>query len=192
MAATLDIISGGRLELGLGAGWNEEESSAYGIELGSVTDRLDRFEEGLAVIVGLLSDTVTNFSGRFFTITDARCEPKGPQRPHPPITIGGTGRRRTLRIAARFAQRWDAGFPADVASWLSLRDTLHEHCAALGRDPAGISTSMHLVWSEDSEPAHLAARAHEFAAAGVDQVVFSMRAPYRASALEPLAAALVR
>jgi alkanesulfonate monooxygenase SsuD/methylene tetrahydromethanopterin reductase-like flavin-dependent oxidoreductase (luciferase family) len=75
MAATLDIISGGRLDLGMGAGWNLQESNAYGIELGSVKERLDRFEEGVEVIVRLLSQEVTDFQGRYFTITDARCEP---------------------------------------------------------------------------------------------------------------------
>ena len=187
MAATLDIVSGGRLDLGLGAGWNEEESNAYGIELGNVKDRLDRFEEGVEVIARLLSDEVTTFAGRFFKLTDARCEPKGPQRPHPPIIVGGNGRRRTLRIAAKWAQGWDAGFPADVASWLSLRDTLYEHCGALGRDPSTIRTSMHLAWTTESDSATLAARAHEFVTAGVDQVIFAMRPPYGTAMIEQLA-----
>ena len=96
MAATLDIISEGRLDLGLGAGWHVEESAAYGIELGTVTERLDRFEEGVEVIVRLLSQEVTDFDGQYYKITDARCEPKGIQRPHPPVLIGGGGRTRTL------------------------------------------------------------------------------------------------
>ena len=96
MAAALDVISGGRLELGVGAGWNEEESTAYGIELGTLTERFDRFDEGLEVLVSLLSNETTSFHGRFFTLEDARNEPKPVQRPHPPIVIGGTGPRRTL------------------------------------------------------------------------------------------------
>ena len=83
MAAALDIISGGRLELGIGAGWNEEESGAYGIELGTLTDRFDRFEEACQVLIGLLSQETTDFGGRFYQLTAARNEPKGPQRPHP-------------------------------------------------------------------------------------------------------------
>jgi alkanesulfonate monooxygenase SsuD/methylene tetrahydromethanopterin reductase-like flavin-dependent oxidoreductase (luciferase family) len=83
MAATLDIISNGRLELGIGAGWNEEESGAYGIELGSIRERFDRFEEACQVLIGLLSEETTTFDGKFYQLKDARNEPKGPQRPHP-------------------------------------------------------------------------------------------------------------
>src|SRR5579872_646439 len=90
MAATVDIISGGRLELGIGAGWNEEECSAYGVELGSLRERFDRFDEACEVLVSLLANTTTDFSGSYFTLKDAYCEPKPVQRPHPPICIGGT------------------------------------------------------------------------------------------------------
>src|SRR5213596_822826 len=100
MAATLDIVSGGRLELGIGAGWNEEESGAYGIDLGTPGQRSDRFEEACQVLIGLLSDDTTDFAGEYYQLTDARCDPKGPQRPHPPICIGGSGEKRTLRTVA--------------------------------------------------------------------------------------------
>src|SRR6201990_1114792 len=103
MAAALDIISGGRLELGIGAGWDEEGSGADGIELGSIRERFDRFEEACEVLTSLLSNETTNFDGKFYQLKDARNEPKGPQRPHPPICIGGRGRERTLRITPRYA-----------------------------------------------------------------------------------------
>src|SRR3979409_1474810 len=93
MAAALDIISNGRLELGIGAGWNEEESGAYGIELGTIKERFDRFEEACQVLIGLLSQETPDFSGMYSRLPGARCEPKGPQRPHPPICIGGSGER---------------------------------------------------------------------------------------------------
>ena len=114
MAAALDVISNGRLELGIGAGWNEEESGAYGIELGSIKERFDRFEEACEVLTSLLSNETTNFDGKFYQLKDARNEPKGPQRPHPPICIGGSGEKRTLRITAQYAaalelRRWPAG-----------------------------------------------------------------------------------
>src|ERR1700735_4506574 len=96
MAATIDTISGGRLELGIGAGWNQEESGAYGIPLGSPRERSDRFEEACQVLIGLLSAEVTDFRGTYYPLSGARNEPKGPQRPHPPIVIGGSGERRTL------------------------------------------------------------------------------------------------
>jgi F420-dependent oxidoreductase-like protein len=106
-AATLDIVSGGRLEIGLGAGWNEEESGAYGIPLGTPKERSDRFEEGCEVIINLLSQETTSYDGKYYELHDARCEPKPVQRPHPPICVGGNGERRTLRTAARFAQHWN-------------------------------------------------------------------------------------
>ncbi len=117
MAATLDIVSGGRLELGIGAGWNEEESGAYGIELGTPRERSDRFEEACQVIVGLLTEETTTFDGRYYQLTEARNEPKALQRPHPPICVGGSGEKRTLRTAARFAQHWNfvGGTPEEFA-----------------------------------------------------------------------------
>src|SRR5215203_7539504 len=123
MATALDIISGGRLELGLGAGWNEEESDAYGIELGGLTERFDRFDEALACIVGLLTQENTDFTGRYFTLTDARNEPKPIQTPHPPIVIAGTGPRRTLRSVARYAQHWNHP-GATVEDWRRSLDVL--------------------------------------------------------------------
>ncbi len=107
MVATLDIVSDGRLELGIGAGWNEEESGAYGIELGSPRERSDRFEEACQVLIGLLSQETTTFSGKYYRLTEARCNPKPVQRPHPPIGLGGSGERRTLRTTALYAQHWN-------------------------------------------------------------------------------------
>lgn len=141
MAATLDIVSGGRLELGLGAAWNDRELGAYGIELGSPRTSLDRFEEGVEVVARLLTDETTTFAGRHYRLTDARAEPKPRQRPRPPITIGGPGERRTVGVVARWADHWDLGFtpPADVPRKLAV---LAERCAAVGRDPAGITVSV--------------------------------------------------
>src|SRR5438046_8333730 len=104
MAASLDVISDGRLELGLGAGWNQQECDAYGIELPPLRERFDRFDEGVQAIIGLLSQPTTTLHGRYVRLTDARCEPKPVPRPHPPITIGGKGPARTLRPVAPWAQ----------------------------------------------------------------------------------------
>ena len=140
MVATLDHVAGGRLHVGLGAAWNELECGAYGIELGPLRTRMDRFDEGVEIVAGLLTNDVTTFSGRYYRLTDARCEPKPLQRPHPPITIGGTGERRTVGIVARWADHWDLGFtrPADVPRKLSL---LAERCATVGRDVDEITVS---------------------------------------------------
>lgn len=188
MAATVDIISGGRLDLGMGAGWNIEESDAYGIELGSIKERLDRFEEGTEVIVRLLTQEVTDFTGQYFQITDARCEPKPVQTPIP-LLIGGSGKKRTLAVVARWAQKWDAGF-GSVADWQAKNEALIGHCEAIGRDSGEITRTAHVAWEAGADPSELADKAAELTSAGVDMVIFSMRGPYPANEVEPLGAAL--
>jgi F420-dependent oxidoreductase-like protein len=187
MAATLDIVSGGRLELGIGAGWNQEESGAYGIELGSPRERSDRFEEACAVIVGLLSQDVTSFGGSYYQLTEARCEPKPLQRPHPPICIGGSGEKRTLRTAARFAQHWNF-VGGTVEQFTRAKDVLHQHCADIGRDPAEILLSSHVAYTGDA--AETAASAASLGEAGVALAIVHVRPPHTAGVLEPLANAL--
>lgn len=189
MAATLDHISGGRFELGLGAGWNELESTALGIELGSLTERSDRLEEGAEVIRSLLANTVTNHKGRYFELANAWCEPK-PIQNHIPIIIGGTGPKRTLKTVARFADQWDMTFPDDPAAWLKVDEVLRDHCDALGRDQAEIRRSIHLGLAADSDPAELVAKASDFFDAGVDVVVWSLRGAPDPAVLGPLASAI--
>ena len=188
MAATVDIVSGGRLEIGIGAGWNEQESRAYGIELGSARERSDRFEEACEVLTGLLSpqQTVT-FQGRYYGLNGARCNPGPVQRPHPPICIGGSGEKRTLRSAARFAQHWNfgGGTPAEFSR---ARDVLHQHCADIGRDPAEILLSAQVPFAGDT--AETAAAAAALGAAGAGLAVICLRPPYTPSILEPLARAV--
>jgi len=189
MASALDIISGGRLELGLGAGWNEEESDAYGIELGGLTERFDRFDEALACIVGLLTQENTDFTGRYFQLADARNEPKPIQSPHPPIVIGGTGPKRTLRSVARFAQHWNHP-GASVEQWRESLAILHERCAEVDRDPAEITTSTHLLYDPAGGPGPLVEQAAAFAEAGLDLGIVYLPVPHTPSVLEPLAEAL--
>ena len=189
MASALDIISGGRLELGVGAGWNVEESDAYGIELGGLTERFDRFDEALECLVGLLTQDNTDFRGEYFTLTDARNEPKPIQRPHPPIVIGGTGPRRTLRAVARHAQHWNHP-GADVEGWRSSLAVLHERCAEIGRDPAEITTSIHLLYDPAGGPGPLVEQAAAFADAGLDLGIVYLPPPHDPAVLEPLAEAL--
>jgi F420-dependent oxidoreductase-like protein len=188
MAATVDIVSDGRLELGLGAAWNTEELDAYGIELGTLKERSDRFEEGVEVIVRLLTDTETTFSGEYFNLTAARCEPKPVQRPHPPIVIGGGGEKRTLRTVARFAQHWNTGTSVD--DWLHKRDVLREHCASVGRDPSEIMTSVMLRLGPGGEPGPVAEQAAQFRDAGADMAVVNLPSPHQVDHLEKLAGAL--
>ncbi|MDT0469457.1 LLM class F420-dependent oxidoreductase [Streptomyces gibsoniae] len=185
MAATLDVISGGRLELGIGTGWNQEESHAYGIELGTPGQRSDRFEEACEVLTALLGpDRSTTFKGAYYELTDARCNPKPIQRPHPPVCIGGSGEKRTLRTAARFAQHWnfDTGTPEQFRRG---RDVLHQHCGSVGRDPAEIRLSAQVRHTGD--PARTAADAAAFAAEGAELAVIHLPLPYSPHVLEPLA-----
>jgi F420-dependent oxidoreductase-like protein len=189
MAATLDIISDGRFILGMGAGWNEMESSAYGIELGTLKERFDRFDEGIEIIRSLLDNTVTDFSGAVFTVTGAWCEPK-PVQDKLPLVIGGKGKTRTLKTAARFADQWDMTFPDTPGDWNELDDVLRGHCDAVGRDQAEITRSIHLRFPDDEEPAKLVDQAEPFFDAGVDLVVWSMTGPMQPRRIETLAKAL--
>ena len=188
-AVTLDHISGGRFSLGLGAGWFEPESKAYGIPLGSLKERHDRFDEGVEIIVSLLANEHTTFRGRYYTLTDARCEPKPLQRPLP-IVIGGKGPKRTLPTVARFANHWDMAMPETPESWRRLSSLLDENCRAVGRNPSEIRRSVHLMWPADADCQALADQGRAFGEAGVDLVIFSMRGPYDARLLQPLARAL--
>jgi len=188
MAATLDIVSGGRLELGIGTGWNEQESGAYGIELGTPRQRSDRFEEACEVLTGLLSPQVTTtFHGTYYQLADARCDPKPVQQPHPPICVGGSGEKRTLRTAARFAQHWnfDGGTPGQFSH---SRDALHQHCADVGRDPAQILLSSQVPYT--GGPAQTAAAAAALGAAGAELAIVYLPPPHTPAVLEPLASAL--
>jgi F420-dependent oxidoreductase-like protein len=187
MASTLDIVSDGRLELGLGAGWNEEESGAYGIELGSPRERSDRFEEACEVIIGLLTQETTTFDGEYYQLRDARNEPKPLQRPHPPICVGGSGEKRTLLTAARFAQHWNfvGGTPEEFAH---KRDVLHQHCEDIGRDPTEILLSSHVPFAGD--PNVTAELAFALSEVGAELAIITLRPPLDAGVLEPLAAAL--
>lgn len=189
MAATTDIISGGRLELGLGAGWNQIECDAYGIELPPLRERFDRFDEGVQALIALLSEPVANFDGRYVKLTEARCEPKPVQRPHPPIVIGGKGPKRTLRAVARWAQEWN-GIVDGPDTWRSLKDVLLAHCADVGRDPNEITCSVNI---RVDGPDAIGAAADSVAAyreAGVDLVVMILAGDADPKLLQPLAATL--
>jgi F420-dependent oxidoreductase-like protein len=186
MAAALDIISNGRLEVGIGAGWNEQESGAYGIELGTPKQRSDRFEEACEVIVGLLSQDTTDFDGEYYKLTDARNEPKGPQRPHPPICIGGSGEKRTLRTTARFAQHWNfvGGTPQEFAR---KRDVLFGHCADLGRDEKEITLSSHFWIKSDEEIPKVVDEIGAMSGEGLDLAIVYLLPPLSPAILAPLA-----
>ncbi len=143
MAVTVDHLSGGRLDFGIGAGWAENEHTMLGLRFGTRGERADRLEESLQVIRSLWTQPRTTFTGEHYRLQDAVAEPKPVQRPHPPIWVGGSGPKRTLRIAAEHADVWNAagGSPQEVAASSAILD---EHCAAVGRDPGEIRRSVQL------------------------------------------------
>jgi F420-dependent oxidoreductase-like protein len=191
MASSLDILSGGRLEIGLGAGWYELEADAYGLDLGTVDERMTRFEEGTEVIHLLLTQENSNFHGRFFQLSNARNEPKPVQSPRPPIVIGGRGEKRTLRLAARFASMWDALFiEGEKSEWLRLREVLWAHCQEVGRDLKEISCSSHLSVAPNPDAAEVASRAATMFDSGIDVVVLGLTGVHDGNTVEALAGAL--
>ena len=161
MASTLDITSNGRLELGIGAGWNEEECEAYGIELGSMEERFDRFEEGMEVVTQLLKQDRSTFKGNWYSLQDAMNNPKGPQNPLP-ICIGGGGLRRTIPAVAKYAHHWNYG-----TQTMSLEDFKMRHnvflkaCEKEGRDPDDILISTMLRYDGDAQATIQQAREYE-------------------------------
>jgi len=188
MVATLDQISHGRLELGLGAGWNTDEANAYGIDLLGIKDRMDRFDEACDVIVSLLTQERTTYDGTYYALDEAHCEPKSVQQPHRPICIGGSGEKRTLRTVARVAQHWNfVGGP--VEEYVRLTGVIADHCADLGRDPSEIRTSAHLFFDR-ADPGALAGQAAEFAAAGLDLGIVYLPPPHSPADLEAVADAV--
>ena len=146
-AVTVDHISGGRLILGIGTGWNEDEHRRYGIDLPAPAERVDRLEEAVRLISLMMLQERTTFEGRYYRLDDARLEPRPVQQPRIPILIAAH-RPRMLRIAARYADQWDTfaaipgastdGVEAKVAEQIA---GLNEACREIGRDPAEIRRS---------------------------------------------------
>lgn len=181
MAANVDHISGGRLVLGVGAGWQVNEHEQYGITLPPVRERLDLFEEAVQVLRGLLTQQRFSFAGEHYTLTDATCEPK-PVQSSLPILIGGAGEKRMLRIVAEHADEWNIWGTPETFEHKSA--VLAEHCAAVGRDPSAIARSAQAVVhlgpgtpvesrfpTIAGEPEQLVETLQRYAAAGLDEFI---------------------
>jgi len=150
IAAAVDRVSGGRLTLGVGVGWQENEHAAYGLALGTVVERMDRFEEAVQVLRSLLCESRTTFSGHYYELQDAPCQPTPVQRSMP-LLIGGGGERRTIPLAARYADHWNTWTtPQQLAHKVSV---LRARCDQIGRDPREIhvSTQALLFLSTDTK-----------------------------------------
>lgn len=140
IAATLDVISNGRLDFGIGAGWNEYEHESMGIPLYKPGERIRRFGEACEVFRRLFTEPVVDFDGRYYQLKEARSEPKPVQKPYPPFVIGGGGEKLTLRVVATYADIWNYT-GTSVEEFTHKVKVLREHCEAIGRDPDEIVLS---------------------------------------------------
>jgi F420-dependent oxidoreductase-like protein len=143
ITASLDVISGGRLDWGVGAGWYDHEYRAYGYEYPAPKVRIGMLREAVEIVTAMWREADTTYEGRYYKVAGAQCDPKPLQQPHPPVWIGGSGEQLTLRVVARLADK--ANFGGKPHEWSHKRDVLHAHCRDVGRDPAEIE----LTWSPE-------------------------------------------
>lgn len=161
--AAVDRASGGRFWLGVGAGWNVSEHESFGFRLPPLKERMDRFEESLAVIKHLGSGEPVTFTGEHFQLANAQTSFRPTREGGTRLMIGGSGERRTLRVVAEYADEWNATLlPGDV--YAQKTEVLLRHCDAIGRDPGTIQRSMmigHIVGRDDAEVRQRAAAVQE-------------------------------
>lgn len=189
MGATVDHISGGRLEFGIGAAWHEPEHTGYGIPFPSPAERIAMLDEACTVIKRLWTEDRVDHEGRFFTLREARCNPK-PVQARVPFTIGGVGEQLMLGVIARHADRWNApSLQAPPEEFARLSGVLDERCASAGRDPSTLERSVQLfVFPEDeAQIASLDRTLDEYAQAGCEHVVLSFYSPPSRELLAKLA-----
>ncbi|GFG49568.1 LLM class F420-dependent oxidoreductase [Mycolicibacterium agri] len=189
MAVTVDHISGGRLDFGIGAGWHEEEHRGYGIEFPSAGTRVDMLDEALTVIRRLWTEDAVTFDGRFYTLREAIAEPKPVQTPDPPIVVGGE-KPRMLRVVARHADEWNVPNPGAAADWGEVSARLDEACREVGRDPGQIRRSVQLFLHPDQQGQvdEQLAKLPELEALGCQHAVLSFYQPPTAAQLKRYAA----
>ncbi|WP_020577174.1 LLM class F420-dependent oxidoreductase [Actinopolymorpha alba] len=189
MATTVDHLSGGRLEFGLGGAWAEVEHTMLGLEFGTVRERLDRLEEACQVIRSLWTQPTTTFHGTHYRLTDALSNPKPVQKPGPPLWIGGSGRKRTLRITAKYADAWNAA-GGSVEELAELSAVLDQHCADVGRDPAAIRRTVQVRYAD--QPEELLTAVEAYARIGIGEVIVVLRGGDPVASAEEVARLLPR
>ena len=143
ITSTIDVISGGRLDWGIGAGWYENEFKGYGFEFPKPKDRIGMLKECVEIVRSMWTDAETNYDGHYYKLSRANCDPKPLQDPHPPIWIGGGGEQLTLRVVARYADC--SNFGGRPEEWARKREILEMHCAAVGRD----ADTIRKTWSPE-------------------------------------------
>lgn len=165
---TLDVLSGGRAMLGIGAAWNEEEARGLGLFFPSTKQRFERLEEALQVILQMWSDDDSAYEGRHYRLARTLNSPQPLSRPHPPVLIGGSGERKTLRLVAQYADSCNIFDTPDLPRKL---DVLREHCARLGRDYAEIEKTAQLRFDlgpDGDRVGRTIEHLHELAELGID------------------------
>jgi len=133
-AATLDVISDGRLEFGIGAGIQKTEHEAYGFDFPSLHMRIAQLEEAIELTQQLWISPKTSYQGKYYTLKNAQCEPKPKQQPHPPIIVGGSGEKHTLKVTAKYANRFDWGFLPSIELYKHKLSILKQNCEHIGRN----------------------------------------------------------
>ncbi|HWP64807.1 MAG TPA: TIGR03560 family F420-dependent LLM class oxidoreductase [Candidatus Limnocylindria bacterium] len=219
MATTVDHVSKGRLILGIGAGWFERDHTAYGFHFGTPRERARRLEEALQVIAKLWHDDHPTFRGTYYTLDRAPFAPGNVQKPHPPIVIGGQGKQWIVPLVARYGDGWNAVSRVDPDGIRERRRIIADECARIGRDPcptdvsvllplvaitriplAGPLTRLGARVMVDEEtaktvladsPATIRRRIEEYAAAGVNEVIFSIRPPFDDDLLREIASEIM-
>jgi F420-dependent oxidoreductase-like protein len=178
MAVTVDHISGGRLDFGLGAGWHEAEHLGYGLDFPSPGTRVAMLDEAMTIIRRLWTEESVTFDGRFFSVHDALAEPKPLQKPHPPIVIGGE-KAKMLRVAARHADEWNVPSSGAANEWAEVSARLDEACREVGREPAEIRRSVQLFLhpDQDGQIDEQLAKLRELEALGCGHAVLSFYQP---------------
>jgi F420-dependent oxidoreductase-like protein len=174
MTATLDVISHGRLIVGLGAGWCDWEHRAYGLPFPPLGERMARLEETIQILRAMWSDERATFRGKHFQVEGAVCSPKPVQRPHPPLLIGGSGAKVTLRLTAQYAQMHNLG-AGGVAEARRVLGLLRAHCERLGTDYAAITRSRLTPIMFADGPADAERRLRELCPAGETEKGFRAR-----------------
>lgn len=192
-AVTIDHISNGRLELGIGAGWFELEHRSFGINYPSNGERVDRLEEAIEVVDRLLRLEISSYSGKFYTLDEAPFRPRPIQLPRPPLTIGAHG-PRMLALTARFADRWNSFGSTEEISVRGKQ--LDEACALVGRDPATIIRSLYYwtrllgtdPWSSSDAFSEVVGRYQQV---GIDEVVFEPPEDHQWNTMEQICADVI-
>jgi F420-dependent oxidoreductase-like protein len=188
IAATVDVISKGRLDFGIGAGWNVREHESYGIPLYKPGERIRRLGEACEIIRLMWTEKAPTFTGKYYQIQEALCEPK-PIQKLPPFVIGGGGEQLTLRVVARYADIWN--IPGGSVEELLHKDAiLKQHCAEIGRDSGEIARSLQLrVNVNDPEAAKAATR--PYIEAGVTHFIVILTPPFPEKIAERVAETII-